>query len=83
MNPACTIERVTLRRVSPKFGYAEIRLPWVNLTGLKVEQSADGRLTFTPPSRQDAQGRTWPSYSLQPEARAEIEAEIAVLWAKA
>lgn len=78
-----TVERVRLRRVSPQLGFAEIRLPWVNLAGLKVEQSPDGRLKLTPPSRQDGQGRNWPSYSLQPEARAAIEAEIAVLWAKA
>jgi hypothetical protein len=80
MSGDIVIERVKLRRVSPKLGYAEIRQPWVNLAGLKIEQLPDGRLSITPPSRQDAQGRTWPSYSLQPEARAAIEAEIAVLW---
>jgi len=83
LNAACAIERVRLHRVSPRLGFAEIRLPEVNLAGLKVEQSPDGRLTITPPSRQDAQGRQWPAYSLQPEARAAIEAEITRLWGRA
>lgn len=83
MNLDCTIERIRLHRVSARLAYAEIRLPLVNLSGLKVEQSPDGRLKLTPPCRPDAQGRQWPSYSLQPEARAAIEAEIARLWSRA
>lgn len=82
MSADIAIERVKLRRVSPQLGYAEIRLREVNLTGLRIEQSPDGRLSFTPPSRQDAQGRVWPCYSLQPEARAAIEAEISALWGR-
>lgn len=79
---AAAVERVRLHRVSPTLGFAEVRLPWVNLHNMRVEERPDGRLTIKPPERQDGQGRCWPVYALQPGCRASIEAEIAVLWAR-
>jgi len=76
------LERITLRRVSPTLGYASIRLPHVNLSGLKVEATPGGHLTITPPGRLDSMGRFWPNYSLQPECAAAVKAEIATLWAR-
>ena len=79
---AAAIERVRLHRVSPTLGFAEVRLPSVNLHGLRIEEGSDGRLTIKPPERQDARGRTWPVYALQPETREAIEREVACLWAR-
>lgn len=79
---AAAVERVRLHRISPTLGFAEVRLPWVNLTGLKIEERPDGRLMITPPTRQDGRGRVWNVYSLQPGAREAIEREVACLWAR-
>ena len=76
------VERVRLHRVSRTLAFADVRLPWVNLTGLKVEECAAGRLTVTPPERPDRNGCARPVYALQPVARELIEAEIALLWAR-
>lgn len=76
------VERVRLYRVSRTLAFADVRLPWVNLTGLRIEESASGRLTVTAPVRPDRNGLSRPIYSLQPVAREAIEAEIAVLWAR-
>jgi hypothetical protein len=75
------VERVRLVRVSPVFGFADIRLPAVNLHDLRIEVDHRGELRFTPPVRNDARGRAWPAYSLQPGTREEIHAAIAALWA--
>ena len=77
-----TVERVRLRRISQTFGFADVRLAAVNLHDLRIEEGQDGRLTIKPPERLDAQGRRWPAYSIQPECRACIEAEIRILWAR-
>ena len=74
------LERVRLVRVSPTFGFAEIRLLAANLHSLKVELDSCGRLRLTAPTRTDKHGRTWPAYSLQPGAAEEIERAIARLW---
>ncbi len=74
-------ERIRLHRVSRTFGYADVRLPAVNLCGLKIEEQPDGSLRIRPPETVDAQGRRWPCFSLQPIYREQIEREIATLWA--
>lgn len=76
------VERVRLHRVSRTLAFADVRLPWVHLTGLPVEENASGRLTVTAPERLDRHGCTRPIYSLQPVAREAIEREIGVLWAR-
>ena len=75
------VERIRLHRVSPTRGFCDIRLPAVNLCGLRIEEQPDGRLTIRPPETTDAQGRSWPVFSLQPLHREAIEAEIALAWA--
>ena len=75
------IERVFLRRLSPTFGFAEVRLPGVNLTGLRIDAGAAG-IRITAPTRQDDQGRMWPVYALQPGVHEEVEAEIRRVWAR-
>lgn len=74
------LERVRLVRVSPVLAFAEVRLPAVNLSGLRVQIDTCGELAFSAPDRRDKNGRVWPIYSLQPGAREDIEAEIARLW---
>ena len=76
------VERVRLHRVSRTLAFADIRLPWVHLTGLRVEEGASGRLTITPPERLDRNGCQRPIYALQPVAREMIEHEVAILWAR-
>ncbi len=81
--PGChAVERIRLRRISLTLGFAEVRLPGVNLCHLRVEERHDGQLTVRPPTQTDKQGRTWPAYTLQPLWREAIEAKIAVLWAQ-
>lgn len=76
------IERVRLNRVSRTLGFAAVRLPGVNLRGLRVEEGRDGRLAVKPPEHEDRDGRRWPVYALQPHWREGIEREIACLWAR-
>ncbi|MBV8093129.1 MAG: hypothetical protein JO110_07820 [Acetobacteraceae bacterium] len=76
------LERITLRRVSPTFGFADVRLPGVNLCGLRVERRRDGPLIIRPPEQIDREGRSWPTYSLQPGTREAVEAAIKDLWAR-
>lgn len=73
------IERVRFRRISPTLAFADVRLREVNLCNLRIEEGHDGRLTIKAPEHKDKLGRCWPAYSLQPECRASIEAEIAAL----
>ena len=74
------VERVRLRRISRTFGFVDVRLSSVNLHDLRIEEGQDGQLTIKPPEHFDKQGRRWPAYSLQPECRALVEAEIRALW---
>ncbi len=74
------VERIRLRRVSPTLAFAEVRLPGVNLHGLRVEQRPGGSLTIQAPERQDSAGRTWPVYALQPSTREAVLAEVERLW---
>lgn len=76
------IERISFRRVAPGLGFADVRLPDVNLRDLKVERTGNGALRITPPARTDDLGRKWPCYALQPGTREAVEAEIATLWAQ-
>lgn len=76
------LERVLLRRVTTTLAYASVRLPYVHLSGLKVEATPGGHLTITPPGRLDSVGRFWPNYSIQPECKVAVEAEIARMWAR-
>lgn len=77
-----TIERVRFRRVSPTLAFADVRLREVNLCNLRIEKGHDGCLIIKAPEHKDKLGRCWPAYALQPECRASIEAEIAILWAR-
>jgi hypothetical protein len=77
------IERITLRRITPRLGFADVRLTHVHLCDLRVEQRGTGGLQISPPVRTDGKGRRWPCYALQPGTREAIEAEIAVLWERA
>ena len=77
-----TAERISLRRISPTFGFAEVPLPGVNPCGLRVEQGPDRLLVISLPAQVDRQGRTLPIYSLQPGTREAIEAAISDLWAR-
>jgi len=72
-------ERVTLRRVSADFAFADVRLPDVNLCGLRVERTPWG-ITITPPVVTGRDGRVWPAYRLQPGTREAIESAIRELW---
>jgi hypothetical protein len=74
------IERIMLRRVTSRLAFADVRLPSVNLHGLRIEESDAGALSIRAPWRTDSNGREWPHYSLQPGAREAIEREIARLW---
>lgn len=76
------IERILLRRVSSTFGFAEVRLPGVNLRDMRVQQRPDGQLAIREPERADEQGRVWPAYSLQPLWREAVEGGIGRLWAE-
>jgi hypothetical protein len=77
----CPPECVRLRRVSPTFGFADIQVCGIHLTGLRVEPQADGRLAITPPTRTDREGRTWPVFTLQAGVAEEVAVELARLWA--
>lgn len=77
------IERITLRRLSPRFGFADVRLPDVNLHDMRVELRNDGTLSIRAPARTDQHGREWPAYHLQPGTREAIECAIAAVWARA
>ena len=78
---AVMVERVQLRRISPTFGFASIRIPGANLASMKIQEGPDGGLTFTAPDTL-SQGKRWPAWSLQPHWREAVEAEIACLWAR-
>ena len=80
MTAAALVERVSLRRISPVLGFADVRLEQVNLRSMRVEMRPDGRLTITPPQQQGRDGRSWPLYALQPGVREAIEQAIAVVW---
>ena len=75
-------ERISLRRVSPTLGFADVRLAAVHLRGLRVEQTPSGRITVKPPEQRDSQGRAWPLYALQPGTREQVEAELCAMWAR-
>lgn len=75
------IERIVLKRVSADLAFADVRLPGVNLTGLRVEKDIAG-LRITPPTRADRQGREWPIYALQPGTREAVEASIREAWSR-
>ena len=75
------VERIVLKRVSPDLAFADVRLPGVNLTGLRVENGLSG-LRITPPTRADRQGREWPIYALQPGTREAVEASIREAWSR-
>ena len=79
---AAVVERVRFRRISPTLAFADVWLRAVNLHNLRIEQGPDDRLTIKAPEHQDKHGRRWPAYSLQPECRASIEAELSVLWTR-
>ena len=79
---AVTIERVTLRRINSTFGFASVRVPGVNLLGMRVTEMSDGRLVCIPPETMGNQGQRWPAWALQPGWRENIEREIACLWAR-
>ena len=76
------VERVTLRRTSASFAFADVRLPGVNLHGLRVEATESGRLSIRPPEQRDRHGRCWPIYVLQPGTLEAVEARVAALWAQ-
>ena len=76
------IERIQLRRTSRSTGFANVRLPGVNLTGLRIEERPDGRLICMPPVTTGRDGRHWPIYALQPGWREAVEREVACLWAR-
>jgi hypothetical protein len=76
------VERVTLRRINPTFGIADVRLAAVHLRGMRVRERSDGSLEITAPVETGRDGRTWPTYYLQPGARESVEAEIAAIWAR-
>lgn len=80
MTRSDTIERVYVRRISPTLGMADVRLPAVNLCGLRIEELDSGELRITPPSITGRNGREYPCFALQPGAREEIESAIAALW---
>ena len=80
MTGAHGVERVSLRRVTPTLGFADVRLAQVNLRSMRVEVQADGRLTVTPPEQKGKDGRSWPLYALQPGTREAVEREIAAVW---
>jgi hypothetical protein len=83
MTDAPCIERVTLRIVSPNFGFASIRLPGVLLSGIEARRDGFGRVTLTCPSKPDRTGQPRSLFTLQPgtaEAAAEAVAEA---WANA
>ena len=79
---AVVIERVQLRRVNASLAFASVRLPGVNLSGMRVEERPDGHLTCTPPEQVGRDGRRWPAWALQPGWREGVEREIACLWAR-
>jgi hypothetical protein len=70
------VQRVSLRRLSRVLGFADVRLPGVNLSGIRIEEQPSGRLMIRPPEL--AGGR--PAFALQPGAREAIETEIPALW---
>lgn len=74
-------ERIVLRRVTPTFGFADVRFPAVNLLGLRVEATPAG-LGVSEPVTTDKDGRTWPAFHLQPHYREALAREIAVLWGR-
>jgi hypothetical protein len=74
------IERIMLRRVTSRLAFADVRLPGVNLHGLRIEESDAGALTIRAPWHIDSSGREWPHFALQPYAREALEREIARLW---
>jgi len=76
------VERIALRRLSPRFGFVDVRLPLVNLHDMRIEVQGDGTLSIRPPARTDQHGREWPAYHLQPGAREAVEQEILRLWGR-
>ena len=74
------VERIDLRRLSPTYGFADVRLEAVHLRGLKIEQAADGRVSIRVPEQTDSAGRARPLYSLQPGWREAVEAEVLRMW---
>jgi len=74
------VERISLRRVSRLYGFADVRLPGVHLRNMRVEPRADGRLSVSPPMIPCGGGRTMPAYAVQPGEREAIEAAIAEAW---
>lgn len=65
-------ERILLHRASRTFGYAEVRLPSVNIKGVRIEEQTDGRLTIRMPDQ----------VFLQPVWREAVERELGLLWAQ-
>ena len=74
------VELIRMRRISPDFAYADVRLPGVHLRNIAVALQRNGTLLITPPSTTGRDGRLWACYSLQPGVREAVEAAITQSW---
>ena len=53
------VELIRMRRISPDFAYADVRLPGVHLRNIAVPLQRNGTLSITPPSATGRDGRLW------------------------
>jgi hypothetical protein len=79
-----SVELVNIRIIRDTFAIVTVRLPAVHLRSLGAELRPDGSVKIKPPRIVGRKGQDFGvAFALQPRARAEVEAAIAALWAKA